>query len=184
MYKTLKKIYKTIDTIEKYIIGAMMLIVCALIFYVIINRIFKGQGIHWLEECSRGLLIVTTYFCGCVATSEDRLTKLTLVTDALPKRAALIFKSCTNALSAVFMLWIGYAALTNTIKMKTIGTMTTSLGCGVWVLYTPLMIGMFGLGLRLIFAVWTCIRDLRATDKNAGKASSEELFEELMEKGE
>jgi len=184
MYEKVKKLYKAVSTVEKYIIGAWFLVLCALIFYTIIDRMFKGQGIHWLEEFSRGTLIMTTYFCGCIATGEDRLTKLSLVTDAMPKRAALFMKTGTNIFSAAFMLWIGYHCVRNTMKVKGLGMMTTSLGVGTWVLYAPMMVAMLALGLRLIVAAWDCIHEIKRTPKHQGKMTNDELFQELLEKGE
>lgn len=109
MYKTIKKVYKMIENIEKVLIGALFLILCATIFYVIVNRNLGGQGLTWLEEFSRSTLIVTTYICGCVAVGEGKLTRLSLVPEALPKRAALLLDAFTSLISFAFMypwLWV------------------------------------------------------------------------------
>lgn len=183
MYAAIKKLYKTVETIEKYVLGGIFLVLTFLIFYTIICRVFKGQGIFWLEEASRAVLITTTYLCGCVAQGEDRLTKLSLLPDALPKRASLFLKAFTSALSAGFMFWLAKAALDNTLHVKNLGMMTSSMGVGTWVLYAPMALGMLGLALRLVLAVYECIVG-GIREGNAGKLTDDEKFQELMEKGE
>lgn len=184
MYKTVKNVYKIIENIEKIIIGALFLILCATIFYVIINRNLGGQGLTWLEEFSRSTLIVTTYICGCVAVGEGRLTRLSLVPDALSKRWALLLDSCTNLISAAFMLWLGSVCARNILHLKMLGMMTTTLGIKTYVLYIPMAVGMFGMGLRMLLAAGENFVGFRKADKHKGKLSDKEKFEELMEKGE
>lgn len=184
MYKMIKKVYKVIESIEKILIGALFLILCGTIFYVIVNRNLGGQGLTWMEEFSRSTLIVTTYICGCVLIGEERLTRLSLVPDALPKRAALLLDAFTNVLSGVFMLWLGWVCTRNAINLQKLGMMTTTLGIKTFVLYVPMAVGMFGMGLRFFLATYECIVKFAKTDKKHGKLTADEKFEELMEKGE
>lgn len=184
MYKTIKKVYKMIENIEKVLIGALFLILCATIFYVIVNRNLGGQGLTWLEEFSRSTLIVTTYICGCVAVGEGKLTRLSLVPEALPKRAALLLDAFTSLISFAFMIWLGCVCTRNLLHLKALGMMTTTLGIKTYVLYVPMAVGMFGMGLRMLLAAGEKLVQFTKTDRESGKLTAEEKFEELMEKGE
>ena len=182
MYRAIKRVYKKIDLIEQYLLGGIFLLLSIVIFYTIVNRAFGGIGLTWLEEFARSILICTTFYAGCVATSEDRLTKLTLIPDMLSKKKAALLRLVTNLASGLFMLWLGIAAVRNTVNIKFLGMETTTLGIQTWVLYLIMTVGILGLALRMLIGTYDYIQQFRAADDR--KLSDQDNFEELKEKGE
>lgn len=183
MYNKIKKLYKIIENIEKMIVGALFIFLCIVTFYTIVNRAIGGTGLPWLTEVSKSVVIITTYFCGCVAIGEDRLTKLSLVTDAIPKKYSYLLKAITSLISGIFMVWLGYVCVKNIATLKVVGMMQVTLNIPSYLLYIPLAVGMFGMALRFLLMCYECLKMFKETDVTVSKMTTDEKVQELMEKG-
>ena len=146
MYRAIKRVYKKIDLIEQYLLGGIFLLLSIVIFYTIVNRAFGGIGLTWLEEFARSILICTTFLRGLrrhqrgppdQADPDSR--------HAEQEKRPPLLRLVTNLASGLFMLWLGIAAVRNTVNIKFLGMETTTLGIQTWVLYLIMTVGILGL---------------------------------------
>lgn len=98
------------ELIESHFITIMTLVFGLLILYNVTLRAFNFQGLPWIEEFSRYMLVITTLMaCSIAAKHRGHLVMDSLVT-ALPVRPGHILRALGYLLCGVMYLYLGFYA--------------------------------------------------------------------------
>ncbi|MHA6690965.1 TRAP transporter small permease [Devosia sp. A449] len=88
-----------------------LLVLVGIANYAVVMRYAVGQPVHWSEEVS-GLLMIWIVMFGAIAAERDgqHLT-ISLLTDAMPKRARLLVNAIVASASVAVILYVGWIGL-------------------------------------------------------------------------
>lgn len=88
-----------------------LLVLVGIANYAVVMRYAVGQPVHWSEEVS-GLLMIWIVMFGAIAAERDgQHLSISLLTDAMSRRARLLVNAIVAAASVAVILYVGWIGL-------------------------------------------------------------------------
>jgi C4-dicarboxylate transporter DctQ subunit len=147
LYANIENLYMTFFT----------LLIGALIILEVIMRTAGLQGIQWLEEMGRFMLVTTTLIGCSVAVKSNGHMIMDVLYNLLGPRAAYACKAFVNLLCGCFYLYLGYYAAGWMLKLKKIGKMMESIRFPSYVMWVIVSIAVVTMGFRYLVQCKNCI---------------------------
>lgn len=136
------------ESIESYFITIMTLVFGMIILYNMVIRAFNIQGLSWIEEYSRYMLVVTTLIgCSIAVKHKGHMVMDTLVT-ALPVRFGHMLRALGYLLCGVLYLYLGVYAFKWTSKLIIIKKTVESGTLPLWPVWLFVTYAVLTMGLR------------------------------------
>ncbi len=143
-----KKFSDWTELIESYFITIMTLVFGMIILYNMTIRAFHIQGLSWIEEYSRYMLVVTTLIgCSIAVKHKGHMVMDTLVT-ALPVRFGHLLRALGYLLCGVLYLYLGVYAFKWTGKLIAINKTVESGTLPLWPVWVFVTYAVLTMGLR------------------------------------
>ncbi len=133
------------------VIGAMMVVMFALVFTNVVTRYVLGFSIAWAEEVSGFLMIWITYLGAGLALRQGRLVAIDLFQDMLPARGRPLARALLGFGILVFFGFLTYYGFQFVVFGWAQDTPVTLIPRGIPYLAIPLGSLVFGLHLILVF---------------------------------
>jgi len=162
--------HKAFQAVMKGSLVLLMAVLLAVMSLQIVMRYSFNSSLIWAEEVCRYLLIWVSLIAGIFAYEKGEIAAMTLLRDALPKRAGLLLAIFCNLAAAALcftLVYYGmrYAELVGSQPIPalrflfedTFGWPQTTVPSVFWV-YFSLPLGMGLLGLRLLIDIVHYIR--------------------------
>ncbi|MDF2533346.1 MAG: hypothetical protein K0Q65_2927 [Clostridia bacterium] len=112
----MKKLLTVCENFIKYLVGALLAAMVAIVFWNVVSRYFLGASIAWSEEISRFMLIWVVFLGAVLAYVKDEHLSLDILIKAVPKRIAHIMQVMADigVLYAIYIIVMGGLNLTMT----------------------------------------------------------------------
>lgn len=85
--KLLRKISDVLDTITKYIVAFLLLVMTVVFFAQVVARFVFNSGLYWSEELVRYSCIALIYFASASLFKASDQVAITVLEEMLPKKA-------------------------------------------------------------------------------------------------
>ncbi|BDF67816.1 hypothetical protein CE91St43_17880 [Oscillospiraceae bacterium] len=158
--KTLKKVWdafvKGYTWVELNFIAAFTMIIGILIIYEVIIRALGFQGIKWMEEMGRFMLVVTTTIGCSYAARENGHMVMDTFYQLLRPRAAYCLKSVAYFISGLLYSYMGYYAIQWCIRLFKMKKKMESVNFPTYVMWIFVCIGLCTMGLRYFIETGKC----------------------------
>lgn len=151
LYARLENLYMVIFT----------LLIGALIIFEVVVRAMGFQGITWLEEMGRFMLVTTTLIGCSVAVKSNGHMIMDVLYNLLKPKAAYVCKAFVNLLCGVFYLYLGYYSVLWMLKLRKIGKMMESLRFPSYVMWIIVALAVLTMGFRYLVQCIKCILKIR-----------------------
>ena len=134
-------------------------------FFQVIARTVLQTSSVWSEELARFTYVGMVFLGAALLVKDDRLIRVTVLTDRLGKRFGKIFRLLTDLICVPFVAVMTWGAWTNTrLNWNTYAPTIDWLSIG----YVYLMIGLSGL-LMLWYLLVNLVQDSRSTFRKAAQ---------------
>jgi TRAP-type C4-dicarboxylate transport system permease small subunit len=159
----------------------MTLIFGLIIMYNVTLRAINIQGLTWIEEFSRYMLVITTLIgCSIAAKSRGHLVMDSLVT-AVPPRLGHSLRSIAYLLCGIMYLYLGYYSWQWTGKLIAMHRTVECNSLPLWPVWAFVTYAVATMGIRYVVETGRSIRSairreimLSEQDKEIAKAFLEE----------
>ena len=163
----------------RWFLNALMILLLSVMSLQIVMRYAFNDSLIWAEELSRYALVWLAFLAVGVAYRRGEIAALTLLPDALPRRAGLLLRLLARGLGAALCLvlvWQGmrYAALGGTQPIPALRFLFEDMfGAAapevptVWWVYAVLPFGMALMGLAILADAWADLRRLLRREADA-----------------
>ncbi|MGE5679204.1 MAG: TRAP transporter small permease [Pseudomonadota bacterium] len=110
----MKRILTICENFIKYLVGALLAGMVAIVFWNVVSRYFLGASLAWSEEISRFMLIWVVFLGAVLAYIKDEHLGLDILIKAVPKMIAHIMQVIADigVLYAVYVIVAGGLDLT------------------------------------------------------------------------
>lgn len=110
----MKRLLTICENFIKYLVGALLAAMVAIVFWNVVSRYFLGASLAWSEEISRFMLIWVVFLGAVLAYIKDEHLGLDILIKAVPKRIAHIMQVIADigVLYAVYVIVAGGLDLT------------------------------------------------------------------------
>lgn len=134
-------------TVNRVLIGAMMVLMFVFVFTNVVTRYSFGFSISWAEELSRFLMIWTTYLGAGLALREGRHVSIEVFEDRLSPRARTVLRSLLAAVILTFCLVLVYYGIHFSVFGWNKETEVLQIPRGLPYLAIPIGLGFFAVHL-------------------------------------
>lgn len=110
----MKKLLTLCENFVKYLVGALLAAMVAIVFWNVVSRYFLGASIAWSEEVSRFMLIWVVFLGALLAYIKDEHLGLDILIKVVPKKIAHIMQVIADigVLYAIYIILMGGFNLT------------------------------------------------------------------------
>lgn len=148
--KVYQKFSSMTELIESHFITIMTLVFGLLILYNVTLRAFNIQGLSWIEEFSRYMLVITTLIgCSIAVKHKGHLVMDSLIT-ALPVRPGHILRAFGFLLCSILYLYLGVYAWKWTDKLIAMNRTVECNSLPLWPVWVFVTYATLSMGARYI----------------------------------
>ncbi len=153
---------------NRWLVGAMMMVMFALVFTNVVTRYGFGFSIAWAEEVSRFLMIWVAFLGAGLALREGRHVAIEVLQDLLGERKRLVLRWSLFVLIAAFAALLVYLGVAFSRFGWDKETMVTQIPRGIPYLAIPVGMAFFLIHLLLIRRRFL-LRDWQRDDGGLGE---------------
>lgn len=160
MKNSMTKLNKVLDVwadLETQFITIFTIVMGGIIMVDVVFRNLGMQGIAWVEEFGRFMLVVTTIMGCSIAVRSNGHMLMDVLYTVIPARAAFVLKAIAYAVCSVMYLYIGYYSWGWMLKQKLIGKTMQSCQFPAWIMWIFVTYGFLTMGLRYVVQVIKCV---------------------------
>ena len=143
--------------IETQFITLFTIVMGAIIMVDVVFRNLGMQGISWVEEFGRFMLVATTLLGCSIAVRSNGHMLMDVLYTVLPVRVSYVLKSIAYAVCCAMYLYIGYYSYGWMMKQRLIGKTMQSCQFPAWIMWIFVVYGFATMGLRYGVQVIKCI---------------------------
>lgn len=152
------RILKRCNHLEELIVAIALILMTAITFVNVISRYFLHASLAFTEELTTNMFVVLTLFGSAIGVRRGAHLGLSILTDALSKKAQRAVAFIGNGLSAILYLVIVKHSI-NMIKTQfTSQQISPALGIPQWLLSLTIPIGCLLLALHFVLLMMAQIR--------------------------
>ncbi len=145
------------EEIETNFITIFTLVMGAIIMVDVVLRNSGAQGIAWVEEFGRFMLVVTTVMGCSIAVKSNGHMVMDSLYNALPPRWAYSVKAVAYAICSVLYLYMGYYSYMWMLKQEAMNKTMQSCQFPAWIMWAFVVYGITSMGLRYIVQTVKCV---------------------------
>ena len=163
------KLLEKLETALKFASGALLGLIVVMLFYAVVMRYVLHRPPAWTMELSRYLFIWMIIFAATIVTREDSHIQIRFLLDRLPRSARMVWLNLLRLLMIVFcgiMVRQGMAILPLVSEAS-----SPTLGISMGWLYLAIPVGGVLMGLYLIEAMVTSVRNHFGADARGGRSA-------------
>lgn len=148
----LKRIFDGIENFERIFITIFTLGVGAIILYEIVVRNLGMQGLKWVDELGRMMLIITTLVGSSMAVRSKGHMIMDVLYSVITERAGAMLRSFTYALSGIFYLYVAYYSIEWTTRLMRLGRTMQTINVPAYIVWVVVSLAIATMGLRYLVA--------------------------------
>ena len=148
----LKKFFDACETIERHFISLFTLGVGLIILYEIVLRNLGLQGLKWIDELGRVMLITTTLIGSSVAVKHKGHMIMDVLYSVIGDRSAMVLRSLTYVISAAFYLYLAFYSIEWTMRLMRLGRTMQTINMPAYLTWILISFGIATMGLRYLVA--------------------------------
>lgn len=149
----LKKIGKSYDSIELFLLSVGIVAIVFILFIQVIFRFALDGGLPWCEEVARILFIWISWLGISLGEKKGEHIKVSMLTDRFKgntQKYVLIF---SDILALIIVLIFLYEGISVTGQIMAMGTKTAALKIPRWLIYMAMPFSCSIMSIRLIKAI-------------------------------
>ncbi len=174
----LKKVWNGISRaytwFELNFIALFTLGIGALILYEVVIRAIGFQGIKWMEEMGRSMLVVTTCIGCSYAARENGHMVMDTFYQLLKPRAAYLLKSAAYFISGLLYSYMGFYAVQWCMKLFQMKKKMESVSFPAYVMWIFVCMGLCTMGLRYFIETGKCFHSAVKNDQDFTEVNTKE----------
>ncbi len=147
-----KKLFDSIESFERNFITIFTLGVGAIILYEIVVRNLGMQGLKWIDELGRVMLITTTLVGSSMAVKHKDHMIMDVLYSVLDVRRGAILRSFTYVLSGIFYLYLAYYSIEWTMRLMRLGRTMQTINLPAYIAWVAVSFAIATTGLRYLVA--------------------------------
>lgn len=156
---SLKKIFDTYETFERNFLTLFTLGVGLIILYEIIIRNLGMQGLKWIDELGRVMLITTTLIGSSLAVKHKGHMIMDVLYSIIGDKAGGLLRSFTYLISGVFYLYLAWYSIQWTLRLMGLNRTMQTIGLPAYLMWVLISLGIATMGLRYLVAAFKELRD-------------------------
>ena len=159
--KIIQKLVWIYNNIERFYMIIFTSGIAIFILYDIIARNLGGQGLKWIEEMGR-MMLVTTTILGCsMAVKDNGHAVMDTLYNFLPGKVCYVMKIIVNIICGAGFIYLGYYAVqwtTTLYKMKK--TLEAFAAIQQWIFWVVISIGFITMGFRYLIQIVSLVKKM------------------------
>lgn len=146
------KLLRIFTSLEKIALAYFPVFISGAMVIQFLNRKFEFgfQGLYWLEELSRYMLILITFLGASVAVTKGELVSMDALYSKVPDKIGHILKIIVNMMCAAFLIYFCYYAWSLILSLVKINIQTSTLGIPMYIPYLPILLFSITMFIRFI----------------------------------
>lgn len=148
----LKRVFDGIESFERNFITVFTLGVGAIILYEIVVRNLGLQGLKWIDELGRVMLITTTLIGSSLAVKHKGHMIMDVLYSVIGDRSAMTLRSLTYVISAAFYLYLAFYSIEWTMRLMRLGRTMQTINMPAYLTWILISFGIATMGLRYLVA--------------------------------
>lgn len=149
---SLKRVFDGIESFERNFITVFTLGVGAIILYEIVVRNLGLQGLKWIDELGRVMLITTTLIGSSLAVKHKGHMIMDVLYSVIGDRSAMVLRSLTYVISAAFYLYLAFYSIEWTMRLMRLGRTMQTINMPAYLTWILISFGIATMGLRYLVA--------------------------------
>lgn len=150
--KPLKAIFDGFESFERNFITLFTLGVGLIILYEIVMRNLGMQGLKWIDELGRVMLITTTLIGSSVAVKHRGHMIMDVLYSVLGDKPAALLRSLTYLIAGAFYLYLSYYSIEWTMRLMRLGRTMQTINLPAYITWIVISFSIASMGLRYIVA--------------------------------
>lgn len=148
----LKRFFDGVEYFERNFITVFTLGVGAVILYEIAIRNLGLQGLKWIDELGRVMLITTTLIGSSVAVKHKGHMIMDVLYSIIGDRSAMVLRSLTYVIAGLFYLYLAYYSIEWTMRLMRLGRTMQTINMPAYLTWILITFGIATMGLRYLVA--------------------------------
>ena len=159
--KKLIKINCWLRKIEEWILGILMALMLILLVCNAFGRFVLHESLQFGEEAASLLLVMVSYL-GCItAVRKSKHIRMVLLSDRFSFLPAYILTVINQAIPVGVFSYVGYLCTKIMITNYKSGRMFMTFQMGRWLIWVPVVVGLFGTAFQYFLTLTYNIIDFR-----------------------
>lgn len=146
------KLKSIFHKLEMAVIVIPLFFLCILIVAQVIMRFLFDEGIHWLEEFGRYVLVYSTFIGASIAIRSNEHPRMTAILIALPHKAKHAVYLLGDLICAFILAVLDYYAWIQVMNVFRWGTRTSTLPLPMWIIYAIFPVTLIAMSIRFIIS--------------------------------
>lgn len=148
----LGRFFNDVEYVERLFITTFTLAAGVLILYEIVIRGMGIQGLKWIDEFGRIMLIITTLIGSSIAVRHRGHMIMDVVQNMLSPRHAALLRSFTYVLSGLFYLFLTYYSYGWTMRLMRLNRTMDTINLPIYIVWIFVTFAICTMGLRYLVA--------------------------------
>jgi len=148
----LTRVFDRIEDVERGFISVFTLGVGALILYEIIVRNLGIQGLKWIDELGRIMLITTTLVGSSVAAKRHGHMIMDALYSVVSEKTAGLLRGLSYLIAGIFYLYLAWYSVEWTMRLLRLNRSMQTIGLPVYLVWIVISFAIATMGLRYVVA--------------------------------
>lgn len=162
LYQALRRCMKAFEFIEMNYLIFFTSFIGILIMVEIVLRLLGLQGLRWIEEFGRMMLVTTTLVGSSIAVKSKGHMAMDALINCLPPKAANLLEIVVDLLGGAGFIWLGVVSFQWTAVLKATHRTMESIPLEFWWFWVIISIAFLTTGVRFLLQIVKNIRALRS----------------------
>ncbi|MCF3594604.1 TRAP transporter small permease [Rhodobacteraceae bacterium LMO-12] len=146
--------FDSVENMERFLITVFTLGVGVIILYEIVLRNLGMQGLKWIDELGRIMLITTTLIGSSIAVRHKDHMIMDALYSVLGNKSARLLRSLTFLIAGVFYIYLAYYSADWTMRLMRYGRTMQTINLPAYLSWIVISIAIASMGLRYLFAAF------------------------------
>lgn len=151
---SLARMFDSIESVERTVITVFTLGVGAIILYEILIRNLGMQGLKWIDELGRVMLVTTTLIGSSIAVRHKGHMIMDVLYSVVGDKTGSVLRSLTYFISAAFYLYLSFYSLEWTMKLMRLGRTMQTINFPAYATWIVVSFAIATMGLRYLVAAF------------------------------
>ena len=155
--RAFRRVTDIYNKVEMSFLIIFTMIIGALIIVEIIRRIIGMDGLKWIEEMGRYMLVTTTLVGCSVAVKNKGHAVMDLFYTFMSDKVAFIFQIIVNILCGGLFLYMGVYSVSWTKELFILKRSMESITAPLWPIWVIVSLAFLSTGIRFFIEVKNCV---------------------------
>lgn len=148
----LKTFFDGFENFERHFLTIFTLGVGVIILYEIVIRNLGLQGLKWIDELGRIMLITTTLIGSSVAVKHKGHMIMDVLYSVVGDRPAALLRSLTYVIAGAFYLYLSIYSIEWTMRLMRLGRTMQTINLPAYIAWIAISFAIATMGLRYLVA--------------------------------